>query len=206
MGGGRGGRGGGAGLEGGEGGGGLTEAEAERGRRLEAGSIYIADLYAEGLYHGQIVPWLELAASEADALRRGEEPRGVPTRVFGQECVVWWARGVVWDCYTPHDCRPVQRSDRTTEWGRSCWRRTGAHTPLAPELTFPARSSPGATTVVTNASGVDGVGGYTFFADAPGHVWLTSEVWQPWAQDALHRAAAGPGGGEGRGGGGGKGR
>ena len=80
----------------------------------------------------------------------------------------------------------------------------GTH--LAPELTFPARSSPGATTVVADASGVDGVGGYTFFADAPGHVWLTSEVWQSWAQDALHRAAAGPGVGDGGGEGGGEGR
>ena len=38
---------------------------------------------------------------------------------------------------------------------------------LAPELAFPARSSPGGATVVTDASGVDGVGGYFFDASDP---------------------------------------
>jgi hypothetical protein len=67
-------------------------------------------------------------------------------------------------------------------------------TPIAPQLTFPARSSQGALTVVTDASGVDGVGGYAFIADAPGHVWLTSEVWPQWAQAALHRSPGREGG------------
>ncbi len=68
----------------------------------------------EGLYLGQIVPCLHMSAPAANALRLGEEPHTVPTKVFGQECVVWWARDVVWDCASPLDCRPVVRSDRHT--------------------------------------------------------------------------------------------
>ena len=49
--------------------------------------------------------------------------------------------------------------------------------PLAPCEAQPRRDEPGVHTSTTDASGVDGVGGYVFIADAPGHVWLVSERW-----------------------------
>ena len=60
---------------------------------------------------------------------------------------------------------------------------------LAPELTFPARSEPGADTVTSDASGIDGVGGYVFGASAPGAVWLVSEQWPTDILAALQEAA-----------------
>ena len=63
--------------------------------------------------------------------------------------------------------------------------------PLAPERSFPPRTAPGALTVVTDASGKDGVGGYAFDAAEPGHVVLVAEMWGDEFQSALDRAAAG---------------
>ena len=60
---------------------------------------------------------------------------------------------------------------------------------LAPERYFPPRDTPGAITVVTDASGVDGVGGYALDPARPGEAWLTSEVWPADVQAALDRAA-----------------
>ena len=53
---------------------------------------------------------------------------------------------------------------------------------LAPQLIFPDRHQGNALTSTTDASGVDGVGGYAFSAAAPGCVWITSE---PWPADVL---------------------
>eukprot|EP00965_Chrysotila_dentata_P081021 2674301-Pleurochrysis_carterae.AAC.1 len=50
----------------------------------------------------------------------------------------------------------------------------------------------GTMTTTTDASGVDGVGGYAFVADEPGHVWIVSERWPADIQDALNRGAATP--------------
>ena len=63
--------------------------------------------------------------------------------------------------------------------------------PLAPERSFPPRTAPGALTVITDASGKDGVGGYAFDASDPGHIVLVAETWAPDVQAALDRAAAG---------------
>ena len=60
--------------------------------------------------------------------------------------------------------------------------------PLAPEAAYPRASDPGVAVVVTDASGTDGVGGYVFFADAPGEVWVVCESWPEHA--AAARAAA----------------
>ena len=60
---------------------------------------------------------------------------------------------------------------------------------LAPELAFPERTLPGALTVVSDASGVDGVGGYVFDPAQPGRAWVISEKWPPEIQRALDRAA-----------------
>ena len=63
--------------------------------------------------------------------------------------------------------------------------------PLAPERSFPPRTAPGALTVVTDASGEDGVGGYAFDAADPDHIVLVAEMWKPDIQLALDRSAAG---------------
>ena len=63
--------------------------------------------------------------------------------------------------------------------------------PLAAERDFPPRSAAGALTVVTDASGEDGVGGYAFDAADPHHVILVAAVWPPDVQRALARSAEG---------------
>eukprot|EP00965_Chrysotila_dentata_P021701 718889-Pleurochrysis_carterae.AAC.1 len=40
--------------------------------------------------------------------------------------------------------------------------------PLAPQRMFPGMTEPGVLTCTSDASGVDGVGGYVFSAEAPG--------------------------------------
>ena len=66
--------------------------------------------------------------------------------------------------------------------------------PLAAERSFSARTAPGALTVVTDASGKDGVGGYAFDAAEPDHVVLVAEQWPTDIQQALDRAASGEAG------------
>ena len=61
---------------------------------------------------------------------------------------------------------------------------------LAPARAFPGRDTPGTLTVTSDASGVDGVGGYAFDASEPNAVWLVSEVWPADILDALQAAAA----------------
>ena len=60
---------------------------------------------------------------------------------------------------------------------------------LAPQLAFPSRAEAGVATSTTDASGVDGVGGYVFLADQPGRVWLVSEPWPADIKRALERAS-----------------
>ena len=62
--------------------------------------------------------------------------------------------------------------------------------PLAASSSFSARSAPGTWTSTTDASGVDGVGGYVFSADTPNVVWLVSERWPPEVLAALQAAAS----------------
>eukprot|EP00965_Chrysotila_dentata_P056153 1861276-Pleurochrysis_carterae.AAC.1 len=64
--------------------------------------------------------------------------------------------------------------------------------PLAPRKHFAGMHEPGSVVVTTDASGVDGVGGYSFIRDAEGGTtaWLVSEAWPADALDALHRNAA----------------
>ena len=62
--------------------------------------------------------------------------------------------------------------------------------PLAPRLEFVERGAPGVFTSTTDASGVDGVGGYVFIADRPGEMWLISERWPERILRALRVAAS----------------
>ena len=62
--------------------------------------------------------------------------------------------------------------------------------PLASSCHFVARTAAGVWTSTTDASGVDGVGGYVFTADAPSTVWLVSERWPPVVLAALRAAAS----------------
>ena len=77
-------------------------------------AVRIADLFLDDVYASQVLSWLELADSAAAAIRAGATPPHVPTRVLGQEFLQPWARGIVWDCRNPDDCKPVQRSTRHT--------------------------------------------------------------------------------------------
>ena len=60
---------------------------------------------------------------------------------------------------------------------------------MAPEQVFPPRELPGALTVVTDASGVDGVGGWALDPARPDHAWVVSEQWPADVKAALDEAA-----------------
>ena len=60
--------------------------------------------------------------------------------------------------------------------------------PLAARLHFVPRSDEGVYTSTTDASGIDGVGGYVFVAGRPHDVWLVSEKWPKDIQLALDAA------------------
>eukprot|EP00965_Chrysotila_dentata_P197191 6178050-Pleurochrysis_carterae.AAC.1 len=64
--------------------------------------------------------------------------------------------------------------------------------PLAPRLEFPDVGAEGVLTVTTDASGVDGVGGYAFDerGGTASEVWLVSEKWPAEALEALQWGAA----------------
>ena len=64
-----------------------------------------------------------------------------------------------------------------------------AGVPLAARAVFPAFGEPGSALVVTDASGIDGVGGYAVAADVPGVVFLLSEWWPPNIKAALEMVA-----------------
>ena len=70
---------------------------------------------------------------------------------------------------------------------------TNSGVSIAPERSFPPRDHPGAITVTSDASGIDGVGGYVFHAAHPLDVWIVSELWPADILLALRTAAAGDG-------------
>ena len=59
---------------------------------------------------------------------------------------------------------------------------------LAPRLTFADRRTGTAITSTTDASGIDGVGGYVFSAARPHEVWIVSVQWPADVQQALDAA------------------
>ena len=72
--------------------------------------------------------------------------------------------------------------------------QTNAGVSIAPERSFPPRDHPGSITVTSDASGIDGVGGYVFHAAYPHDVWIVSELWPADILLALRAAAAGESG------------
>ena len=76
--------------------------------------IALRQLFLGDIYEQHVQPWLHLAEAAALALLEGRSPPKVPTVVLGQECLQPWARGVVWDCTDPTDCRRVRPSTRDT--------------------------------------------------------------------------------------------
>ena len=78
------------------------------------GPIPIQDLFLGDVYRDQVQTWLALADTAVKALRQGRKPPKVPTRTILQDQLQPWAQGVVWDCTTPTNCKPVVRSDRDT--------------------------------------------------------------------------------------------
>ena len=87
---------------------------AARQQRIDQGPIHISELYLEGVYGDVIVPWMRRADAAGAAIRAGARAARVPTVTIRQDRMQPWARGVVWDCADPDDCRPVERSTRST--------------------------------------------------------------------------------------------
>ena len=61
---------------------------------------------------------------------------------------------------------------------------------LAPRKSFPTPSERGVLTTITDASGVDGVGGYAFHSDLPNDVFVMSARWPADIMDAITRCQA----------------
>ena len=96
--------------------------------------------------------------------------------------------------------RPLKRvtlasgSDRHAEWLGLLGTALGVlegndGVPLTCADVFPSRSSAGTLTIVTDASGDDGMGGWATSPDVPNTIWLMSESWPPDIRAALARAA-----------------
>jgi hypothetical protein len=107
------------------------EAACDAATARPAGPIAIHQLYGEGLYDAEIVPWLErahevavaaeawAAACEAARAAGAVEPTApaglaLPTVVIPASRQPAWARGKVWDSSDPSDCVEVRRSTRHT--------------------------------------------------------------------------------------------
>lgn len=78
------------------------------------GAIAIADLYLPGVYEAYVVPWLRAVDNALRVLARGGVPPKIETVVLPQDSMPEWARGVIWDCADPADCRPARRSTKQT--------------------------------------------------------------------------------------------
>lgn len=78
------------------------------------GAIAIADLYLPGVYEACVAPWLRAVDSALRVLASGGVPPKIETVVLPQEAMPAWARGVIWDCADPADCKPARRSTRHT--------------------------------------------------------------------------------------------
>ena len=63
--------------------------------------------------------------------------------------------------------------------------------PLMYARLFPATDTPGTYLSTTDASGIDGVGGYVFRPEFPQEVWLVSVAWPQDILEALSRSGAG---------------
>ncbi len=91
----------------------VEEQARARRARMAQGPISVGQLYLDGAYE-EVQGWLQQADAAAAALREGRTPPAVPTVRLGQERMQPFARGVVWDCSDPADCRPVEQSTRDT--------------------------------------------------------------------------------------------
>ena len=67
--------------------------------------------------------------------------------------------------------------------------RAAKGVPLVTAAAFPRRDAPGTGTLVTDASGDDGAGGFAFVAGRPSEVWIVHAAWTPSVGDALSRSA-----------------
>ena len=88
--------------------------DAARAERMRQGPISIEQLYLDGVYEAEVASWMRLADAATAKLSSGQAAARPPTRVITQQQMQPWARGIVWDCSDPRDCRPVERSDRHT--------------------------------------------------------------------------------------------
>ena len=93
----------------------------------------------------EVASWLRLADEAAAKLRAGQPATRPATRIITQAQMQPWARGVVWNCADPRDCRPVVRSDRDTVFRGESWqgRAVGTATNFFRDLRI-ATNVPGA--------------------------------------------------------------
>ena len=96
----------------------------------------------------------------------------------------------------PHAITFKRHSDAHSGWlgfldvlAELVFRNSGVS--IAPAKAFSPIDDPCTLVVTTDASGVDGVGGYVFHAASPHEVWIVSEQWPSDIQSALDDAAAG---------------
>ena len=96
----------------------LPEREGHGVARPE-GKISIRQLFLPGVYDEVVETWWPLVDAAKRAIDRrlaGDDvtvPK-VPTRVIEEWQRPLWARGDVWDCADPTDCKPVERSSAAT--------------------------------------------------------------------------------------------
>ena len=90
------------------------EAASQRELRMAAGPVAVHELYLDGVYASKVQSWMRMADAAAAALLGGHAAPKVPTVTITQDEMPLFARFVVWDCGDPTDCKPVERSDRTT--------------------------------------------------------------------------------------------
>eukprot|EP00965_Chrysotila_dentata_P056116 1859935-Pleurochrysis_carterae.AAC.1 len=127
----------------------------------------------------QVLP--ELKASLRGGYAVAQPPRGGTAG--------GWRRGDDWAALRPE-------SAAAREWIEllySAAELVGANdgVPLAPQAAFPGPDDEGVVTVTTDASGVDGVGGYAFLAGRKAEVLVVSDTcWPPDVQDVPTRVAA----------------
>ena len=95
----------------------LANNRAEASSSAAAASatpVAVADLFIGDLYEEVVLAWLRHADRAVAAMRSGQQVHPPPPVRITQDQMQPWARGIVWDCADPTDCKPVVRSTRRT--------------------------------------------------------------------------------------------
>ena len=89
----------------------FSRVEAQKDVRTKTGPIDIEELhYDPG--NETIRKWLAAAEISMQDMYQGRKPKPPQDVRLTQKDMPKWARGVVWDCTNPKDCKPVKRSGK----------------------------------------------------------------------------------------------